>query len=220
MNQIELNGVVVHYKLKKKKNKNTYFYFKRAGYIQINLSRFQKESDIIKYMQENAIKFSKKFMGYQNTYDQLRDKYMLLGKIYDIKHDPSVDFFVDDVTNTVYTKHADNHPIYFDYETKLMLNILNELLIKHQGNPHVNLDNITLKTRLTTTRHGSCNTKKRNININLGLIHFDKKYIEYVLLHEITHLIEQNHQQQFYTLFEKLCPNYKILRQELKEIYR
>ena len=220
MNQIELNGVLIPYKVTKKKNKNTYFYFKRAGYIQINLSRFQKESEIIKYMKENAVKFSKKFMGYQNTNDQIRDKYMLLGKIYNIKHDPSIDFLVDDVTNTIYTKHADNHPIYYDYEKKLMLRILNELVIKHQNNPYVNIDNITLKTRYTTTRHGSCNVKKRNININLGLIHFEKKYIEYVLLHEITHLKEQNHQSQFYTLFEKLCPDYQKLRKELKEIYR
>ena len=46
------------------------------------------------------------------------------------------------------------------------------------------------------------------------------KYIEYVFLHEITHLLVQNHSKDYYNLFEKLCPNYKQTRNELKELTR
>ena len=63
---------------------------------------------------------------------------------------------------------------------------------------------------------GSCSSKK-NITINLKLAKKDEKAIEYVVLHEMCHLKEMNHSNNFWELVEKNMPNYKIYKNKLKE---
>ena len=60
------------------------------------------------------------------------------------------------------------------------------------------------------TRWGSCNHKKGYINLNLNLISKKPEFIEYVVLHELAHLVYPHHQRPFYDLIEKFMPDYKI----------
>ena len=55
---------------------------------------------------------------------------------------------------------------------------------------------------------GSCSSNK-NISINLKLALKDEKAIEYVVLHEMCHLIHMNHSKSFWDLVEKNMPKYK-----------
>ena len=59
------------------------------------------------------------------------------------------------------------------------------------------------------TRWGSCNKAKGYINLNLDLITKKKEFIEYVVLHELAHLVYANHSKDFYTLISKHMPDYK-----------
>lgn len=63
---------------------------------------------------------------------------------------------------------------------------------------------------------GSCSTK-RNITINKKLAKKDEKVIEYVVLHEMSHLIYMNHSKDFWTLVEKHMPKYKEYKNKLKQ---
>ena len=45
----------------------------------------------------------------------------------------------------------------------------------------------------------------RNLNFNLNLIHFDPQVIDYVLIHELAHLVYLNHSAKFWALVGKLC---------------
>ncbi len=221
MNHIELNNTLIPYKLTKKKNKNTYFYFKRQGYIQINLSKYQTEKDAINHMKKNANLFVSKYHINCFVADIDLSKYQLLGDTYEFETHKDMEIWIDYDKKIIHTptEHI-QHKIYYDFEKKLMLEILHKLHNKYLNNPYVDVKNINIKTRYTSSRHGSCNARKRNININLNLIKFNIKYIEYVFLHEITHLKYQNHGKEFYNLFEKLCPNYQQYKKELKNIYR
>lgn len=62
---------------------------------------------------------------------------------------------------------------------------------------------------------GSC-TSNKNISFNSELIYFDEYIIEYVIVHELSHLKYMNHQKEFWNLVEKYITNYKSLRKELK----
>ncbi len=55
---------------------------------------------------------------------------------------------------------------------------------------------------------GSC-SNNQNISINLKLATKDEKAIEYVVLHEMCHLIYMNHSKSFWNLIEKNMPKYK-----------
>lgn len=55
---------------------------------------------------------------------------------------------------------------------------------------------------------GSCSSNK-NISINLKLAIKEEKAVEYVVLHEMCHLIHMNHSKSFWNLVEKNMPKYK-----------
>ena len=65
------------------------------------------------------------------------------------------------------------------------------------------------------TRWGSCNYVKKYINLNTELIKRTPFEIEYVVLHELTHLKYPNHGKGFYNYVERYMPNYKIAEKML-----
>ncbi|MCI8412412.1 MAG: M48 family metallopeptidase [Clostridia bacterium] len=62
---------------------------------------------------------------------------------------------------------------------------------------------------------GSCSSN-RNISINMHLAKKPKEVIEYVVLHEMCHLIHMNHSKQFWNLVERNMPKYKEYKKKLK----
>ena len=68
------------------------------------------------------------------------------------------------------------------------------------------------------TRWGSCNIPEKRILINLQLVHKPIECLEYVVTHELVHLVERNHTNRFRALVEKNCPNWKEARQLLNEM--
>ena len=68
-----------------------------------------------------------------------------------------------------------------------------------------------------TSRWGVCNTKLRIITLNLELIKRDTKYLDYVIVHELSHLIYPNHSKDFWSLVEENISDYKKYRREMKE---
>lgn len=63
----------------------------------------------------------------------------------------------------------------------------------------------------------SCSSTQ-NISLNLELIHLEKKFLEYVCIHEACHLKEKNHSRNFWKLVEVYMPEYKEVRAELKKV--
>jgi predicted metal-dependent hydrolase len=62
---------------------------------------------------------------------------------------------------------------------------------------------------------GSCDNFC-TIKLNWRLAMLPPKVVDFVLFHELTHLIELNHSKKFYYELEKVCPTWKESRQELK----
>lgn len=67
------------------------------------------------------------------------------------------------------------------------------------------------------TRWGTCNHSTGRIWINLELAKRDKKFLEYIVVHEMTHLIEKNHNKRFYSYMGMFMPEWKEIRKELKD---
>lgn len=72
---------------------------------------------------------------------------------------------------------------------------------------------ITLRTM--TSRWGSCTPKTGRIRLNLQLGLMEPKFLEYVLVHEMTHLWESGHGKGFQARMSMALPNWKELRREL-----
>ncbi len=68
------------------------------------------------------------------------------------------------------------------------------------------------------TRWGTCNVETARIWINLQLAKKPPECLEYVLVHELCHLIEKNHSKQFYALVEQFCPGWREAKKMLDEM--
>lgn len=74
---------------------------------------------------------------------------------------------------------------------------------------------ISLSHRFMKKRWGSCSMDGK-ILLNTELIKASKSCIEYVLLHELCHLIEPNHSKRFYALLSELLPNWEKVKDKLE----
>ena len=83
--------------------------------------------------------------------------------------------------------------------------------------PAVNRKINRVVVRKMTTRWGSCNSRKGYINLSLNLIEKAPELVEYVVLHELTHLIYPHHQKSFYDFIAKLMPDFKTREQRLNK---
>ena len=69
------------------------------------------------------------------------------------------------------------------------------------------------------TRWGSCNVK-REIRLNWRLIQAPQPTIDYVVAHELAHLMEMNHSRRFWDLVAAVCPHHRQARAELDRMGR
>lgn len=77
--------------------------------------------------------------------------------------------------------------------------------------------NVTWQIKSMKTLWGSCNARRRSLLFNLELARVPKECIEYVVVHELTHLKIQNHSKVFEFLLGQQIPNWKSLRKKLNE---
>ena len=70
--------------------------------------------------------------------------------------------------------------------------------------------------RCQKTLWGSC-TAKGNLSFNCLLMMLPEDVREYVIVHELCHILELNHSKKFWAQVARYCPDHKRLRKQLKE---
>jgi len=68
------------------------------------------------------------------------------------------------------------------------------------------------------TKWGGCNHRAGNIRLNTELAKKPKDLLEYVVVHEMVHLIEPTHSERFVALLEQYYPTWREARAELNEL--
>jgi predicted metal-dependent hydrolase len=76
----------------------------------------------------------------------------------------------------------------------------------------------TVRIREMKTRWGSCNSAKGYINLNSELIKKPTECIEYVIFHELAHLVHADHSKQFYNYLNLFMPDWKKRKDRLEKI--
>ena len=71
--------------------------------------------------------------------------------------------------------------------------------------------------KLMKTKWGTCNPKSKRIILNLELIKKPPHCIEYIVVHEMLHLLERTHSETFNLLMDRHYPNWESVRKELNE---
>ena len=70
--------------------------------------------------------------------------------------------------------------------------------------------------RSMKTRWGSCTPKTRSIRFNLELVKMAPECLEYIVVHEMVHLLEASHNSKFKTLMDRFYPKWRFYRKELR----
>ncbi len=73
-----------------------------------------------------------------------------------------------------------------------------------------------IKIRYTVSKWGSCSSQKK-LSFSTRLLLLPEEIIDYVIIHELAHLIEPNHSNKFWALVEKAMPDYRKRERWLKE---
>ena len=68
------------------------------------------------------------------------------------------------------------------------------------------------------TRWGSCNHRARTIRLNSELAKKPRECLEYVLVHELVHLLEPTHNARFVALMDRFMPRWEFLREKLNRL--
>ncbi len=94
-----------------------------------------------------------------------------------------------------------------------LLGRLPALLQKWEPKVGIQVDEVRIKRM--KTRWGTCNSAACRIWLNLELIKKSTPCLEFILVHEMVHLIERSHNEQFRDLMGRLMPQWRASRDHL-----
>ena len=65
------------------------------------------------------------------------------------------------------------------------------------------------------TKWGNCNQRESSIRLNTDLAKKPRECLEYIVVHEMVHVLEPTHNARFIALMDRLMPQWRVRRQEL-----
>lgn len=207
-----LDGKDYEVVIEKKNNKNTYIRVKNDLKIYVTTNYFVTDKSIKKLLEQNEEPIRKMVTRICKNMEK-DDKFYFLGQIYDIIIMPTIDN-IDIDGNIIYVKSQKDLDKWINKEMK---RLFSERLEYCYDKFVENIPHPTLKIRKMTSRWGVCNRKNLTVTLNSNLIRYDIDVIDYVVIHELSHLVHFDHSKAFWETVSKYCPNYKMLRKILKE---
>ena len=128
------------------------------------------------------------------------------------------------VIDLFWNQHKDNLPVlpeapsnedYLEHkeEAREILVLLVEAWATQMGLPY---NRVSIKD--TRSRWGSCSIN-RNLNFSYQVAFLPDNIRDYIIIHELSHLVHMNHSAQFWSLVERYCPEYRESRRNLRDIH-
>ncbi len=179
-------------------------------FIISKLSQIRKQRDKFEKQERET---ERKYVTGESHYFK-GQRYLL--KIIDHKGNPKVvlrntkfmDLYIDKSSSTEKKKKALNN--WYRRELKKILPPLIEKWSKK-----MKIDILDYRIKYMKTKWGTCNKEAGRIWINLELIKKPTHHLEYIIVHEMTHFLERNHNDRFVKLMNKFMPQWRTVKGEL-----
>jgi len=213
--------------------KNVRFALGKTGFfmrLPISLSEEHEQEHLKRFeiwIKETLEKYPEVQKRFEIKQYQTGDQIKVGTRVYDLRVDylPGNSHRINKKGNILHLKLLpDEQPIYlqstikqlisrmvasdFLPEIRLRVHTLNSLHFKKP------IGKVTLKYNLSNW--GSC-SHSGNINLSTRLLFAPSVVIDYVIIHELAHLVEMNHSDRFWKLIEQVMPNYEQQELWLKE---
>lgn len=197
---ISLNNVSIEYVLKQSKGRNLkmqILHENNVAYLQVNKPKFVMQYFVDKYLQSKTDWILEKLELVQNRINKNiengKDVENLSGK--DLKKRYVQD---KEIARVLVNDKLEYWKSF--YKTNFDINLVwNKVAIKN-----------------TQTRWGSCSSKK-NLNFSFKIIYLSNEEQDYLIVHELCHLLEMNHGKNFWNLVSLGIPQYLKLKNKLRK---
>lgn len=114
------------------------------------------------------------------------------------------------------TDHLHKQAVMDEFYRQQIKAALPPLIAKWERLINVQVAGFTI--RKMKTKWGSCSPQSKTIRLNLELAKKPAEYLEYVLVHEIIHLLEPSHNQRFIALSDRFMPKWRFYQAELNRL--
>jgi len=210
--QIKIDGIVYDVYIEKKNNKNMYLRVKEDLNIYVTTNYLTPNFTIKKFVESNIPFIKKQIEKQEKRLEKKLDYYYLGEKINVVIIDSIKKISFEN--NTLYVKNKSEIEKWYKKQMKIVfrqhLDMVYDRFTKRVPYPN-------LVIRKMSTRWGVCNKKLEKVTLNSELIYKDTKYLDYVIVHELSHFVHFDHSKAFWKLVSENEPNYKKLRKELQE---
>ena len=173
----------------------TYVLKKRAGWIDKKIAFYKEYQSVVPKEYVSGENFCYLGRNYRVKVRESSDEGVKLQRGY-------LQVFVKDTDNLIKKKKL----VKSWYLTKAEIHF-QKAIEKYQ--PIVKKEIEHIRIREMKTRWGSCNPAKGYINLNSELIKKPRECIEYVVFHELAHLVHADHSSKFYNYLNLLMPDWK-----------
>lgn len=210
--KFELNDKLYDVIVVKKNNKNSYIRVQEDLSILVTTSYFTTKNQINRMLNDNRRPIEK-MLNRQIHANEKNERFFYLGKSYDII-EVSI---MDDIEFEADKIYIPNKKKFEKWYKSKLVEVFNSRL-EYNFKQFSEIENCpSLKIRDMKTRWGVYNRVKHCITLNSKLLKYDYDVIDYVIIHELSHVIHFNHSKLFWELVSKYCPNYKKIKLYMKE---
>lgn len=196
---------------RKKGQRNTYIRVKKDLKITVTTNYLTSVRAISELIKNNTDKICK-MIDEQEIKKKNNTGFFYLGKQYVVIYSDTKGITFND--DKVYINHDFDIDAWYKKQAK---RLFQERLDYNYEKFTKSIPYPKLRIRKMTSRWGVCNVSTHVITLNLELIKRDTSYLDYVIVHELSHLIHGDHSNRFWKLVEDNMPDYKKYREEMKE---
>lgn len=228
MQQIELGNIKIEVEQKDIKNIHLSVY-PPNGVVRISAPN-RMDIDTIRVFALNKLKWIKK---QQNTFENqeretprdylTKESHYFLGKRYLLKvilhsHPPKVVLKHNTIELFIRpdTSEAKKQEIIEEWYRNELKKITPKLITKWEKVIGVQSNEFGIKKM--RTKWGTCNTKAKRIWLNLELAKKPLECIEFIIVHELVHLLERTHNEVFVSYMNEFMPKWRFYREELNKL--
>jgi predicted metal-dependent hydrolase len=175
----------------------------------------------IEWIRRKQAEVRQQAQGQKATLDQFKEVEILGKKIRVKEGEPRKNYHIEKIDNGLAVivigkgnSNADLVRVYEQLAREILEQLIPSFVAKWQQVLGVQVREVRI--RKMKTRWGSCNPQARRIWLNAELAKKPLECVEYVIVHEMVHFLEQRHNDRFYRLMDETLPDWRARRAQLK----
>ncbi|OJU17069.1 MAG: hypothetical protein BGN88_06325 [Clostridiales bacterium 43-6] len=211
----------MEYILVYKNRKTVAIHIQKNGEVEVRAPRHTPVPLIEEFLNEKRewiLKTQKRITEQKENHNKLMDanEVLFLGSLYSISlgEENNVIKFCKNRINLPDIDFEEKKRLLIRFYKKEAVRYLKERLELYSG--LANIPYKQIKINSATTRWGSCSSQN-GINFSYRIMFLPSVLIDYIVVHELSHIIEHNHSEAFWRVLESLMPDYKQRQHQLKE---